>query len=181
MILFNTSNAPTWWKAGANTGGLLFPMMGPHTLDYSLWIFDDRKPVSVYAKAYSNNSSFEGDDQGTIIIEMDDGSFITNHLSMNTSPPVRHCTVNGADGTLSFSYRYKKCLVGHIEADLIVNGEVVFKDDGKEWDFCLQMKEFISSINEKRKPLTSGEFGRKVVRAIEAAMESARTKQIVKF
>ncbi len=181
MTLFNTSIAPTWWKSGANTGGLLFPMMGAHTLDYSLWLFDHREPVSVFAKGYSNNPSFEGDDQGTVIIEMEDGSFITNHLSMNTSPPVRHCTVNGANGTMSFSYRYKKGLVGHIESDLIINGEAVFKDDGKEWDFCLQMKEFINSIHEKRKPLTSGEFGRKVVRAIETAMESARTKRVVRF
>jgi predicted dehydrogenase len=59
-------------------GGLVFPMMGAHTLDYSLWLFDDRKPVSVFAKAYSNNPSFEGDDQGTVIIEMEDGSFIKN-------------------------------------------------------------------------------------------------------
>ena len=181
MTLFNTSNAPGWWRTGANTGGLLFPMMGAHTLDYSLWLFDDHKPVSVFAKGYSNNPSFEGDDQGTVIIEMEDGSFITNHLSMNTSPPVRHCTINGTESTMSFSYRYKKGLVGHIEADLIINGEAVFKDDAKDWDFRLQMKEFVNSINERRKPLTSGEFGRKVVRAIEAAMESARTKKVVRY
>ena len=181
MTLFNTSNAPTWWRSGANTGGLVFPMMGAHTLDYSLWLFYDRKPVSVFAKAYSNNPSFEGDDQGTVIIEMEDGSFITNHLSMNTSPRVRYCVINGPNGTMSLSYRYKQGPVGHIGADLMIDGETVFKDDEKDWDFSLQMKEFINSINEKRKPLTSGEFGRKVVRAIEAAMESAKTKQVVRY
>jgi predicted dehydrogenase len=182
MTLFNTSNAPIWWKSAANTGGLLFPMIGGHTLDYSLWLFDDRQPVSVFAKSYSNNSSFEGDDEGTIIIELDDGSFITNHLSMNTTPSVQNCFVKGPLGTMTFARRYNKGWpVGRAEMDLLINGETVFKDEGKEWNFVLQMKEFLNAIKGKRKPSASGEIGKKVVRAIEAAMESARTKQIVKF
>jgi predicted dehydrogenase len=181
MLLFNNANAPSWWRSEICTGGLLWPMLGSHTLDYSLWLFDDRKPMSVYAKTYSNNSSFEGDDEGTIIIEMEGGSFFTNHLSFNTFQAVRDCIVNGPLGTMSFSFRYEKGLVGRIEADLLINGEAVFIDDGKEWNFVLQMKEFINSINENREPLTSGEFGRKVVNIIEAAMESSRTKKVVKI
>lgn len=176
-------NPPTWWRSRVCTGGLIFPNVGAHTLDYSLWLFDDRKPVSVYARSYCNNLHFEGEDEGVVIVEMDDGSLITNHISYNTSPAVRNCVINGPSGTMSFLLRYSEnnWPLGHAEADLVVNGEVVFKDDGKEWDFVLQLKEFINSIRESREPLTSGEFGRKVVRAIEAAIESSRTKQIVKF
>ncbi len=118
MPFFDTSNAPGWWQSKANTGGLLFPTQGSHTLDYSFWLFDDREPVSIFAKAYSSNPSFEGDDQGTIMIEMEDGSFITNHLSINTFPPVHDCIVNCSSGTMSFSHRYIKGQpIGRSEVD----------------------------------------------------------------
>lgn len=182
MTLFDTSNAPGWWKAAVNTGGLAFPMLGSHTLDYSLWLFDDRRPVSVYARGYSSNDVFEGDDQCSIIITMDDGSFITNHLSINTFPAVHDCIINGPKGTMSFSHRYTKGRpVGRFETNLFVNGEMVFKDDEKEWSFLNELKEFVGAIMEKRTPAASGEIGRKVVRAIEASIESARTGKVIKF
>ena len=155
-------------------------MLGSHTLDYSLWLFDDRKPQWVFAKAILNNSSFEGDDEGNHYYYMDDGSFITNHLSINTSPPVNECVINGPLGTMFFAHRY----VGkpfRSETDLAINGEVVFKDDGKEWSYTGQLKEFVNAITEKRKPSASGDIGRKVIRAIEAAMESAMSNKVVKF
>lgn len=182
MTLFSTSNAPAWWKSAANTGGLVFPMLGSHTMDYSLWLFDDRRPVTVYAKSYSSNPSFEGGDQGTVIIGMDDGTFITNHLSINTFPAVHDCVINGPLGTMSFSHQYTKGKpVGRSKTDLYVKGEKVFDDDETEWSFLGELREFADAIAEKRKPSASGEIGRKVVRAIEAAMESARTGKVVKF
>jgi predicted dehydrogenase len=182
MTLFNTGNAPNWWKSKASTGGLVFPMLGSHTLDYSLWLFDDRQPFSVYARGYSNNPYFEGDDQGSVIITMDDGSFITNHLSINTSPAVHDCVINGPQGVMSFSHCYKKDRpVGRSETNLFVNGEMVFEENGKEWSFLNQLKKFVEAIIEKRQPTASGEIGRKVVRAIEASMESARTGRVIKF
>jgi len=44
-----------------------------------------------------------------------------------------------------------------------------------------QLKEFAGAVREKRKPSASGEIGRQVVRAIEAATESARTARVVNF
>lgn len=177
-----TYNAPAWWKSEAATGGLVFTLAGPHVIDYCLWLFDDRKPISVYATSYSNNPSYEGPDEGTIIIEMDDGSSVNLHLSFNTSPSVQQCFITGSQGTMSFSHFYKKGdLIGRSKVDLVVNGELVFKDDGSEWSFRTQMREFANSIIEKRRPSTSGEIGRQVVRVIEAALESAKTKNVVKF
>ena len=157
-------------------------MLGSHSLDYSLWLFDDRQPVTVYAKGYSSNPSFEGDDQGTVIIGMEDGSFITNHLSLNTFPAVHDCVINGPLGSMSFSHQYSKGkVIGRPKTDLYVKGEKVFDDDETEWSFLGQLREFADAIAEKRKPSASGEIGRKVVRAIEAAMESARTGKVINF
>jgi predicted dehydrogenase len=182
MTLFTSQNTPAWWKSNESTGGLVFPMLGSHTLDYSLWLFDDRRPVSVYARGYSRGACFEGDDQASIIITLEDGSFITNHLSINTAPAVHQCVINGPQGVMSFSHVYKKgSPVGRSQTDLFVNGEKVFEENPEEWSFLNQLKEFVSAVSEKRKPSASGEIGRQVVRAIEASMESARTGRVINF
>ena len=59
---FNKANAPAWWKDVKKTGGMAFTMLGAHTIDYTLWVYEGKKPVRVYSEARSLNVDFEGMD-----------------------------------------------------------------------------------------------------------------------
>src|SRR5690606_22434206 len=52
---FDASTAPPWWRSKEATGGLVYPMMGSHSIDFSLWLNEGAKPVSVFAKGTDSN------------------------------------------------------------------------------------------------------------------------------
>lgn len=84
---FDKNIAPPWWKSKTATGGLAYPMLGSHAIDITLWMLDDREPVSVYASGVSKNPDFEGDDDITVIIGFDDGTQATCFLGLNNRYP----------------------------------------------------------------------------------------------
>lgn len=179
---FDINVAPPWWRRAEDTGGLVYPMLGSHSIDYALWMLDDRRPVAVFAKGASNNPDFEGDDDVTLIIEFDDGTHATNFLSINNRSPRHEGLIVGEKGSIYFIQRGDHDgLIGIAETDLYVNGELVMSGDPRPHSFTVQMKEFLDSIDEDREPSSSGERILAQLSIIEAAQVSAQKRRMIEL
>lgn len=178
--IFNENTAPKWWRSKEATGGLVYPMLGSHSIDFTLWILDDRKPVSVFAQGASNNPNFEGDDDVTIIIGFDDGTHATNFLSINNKPSKHEALIIGEKGSIYFSQAGDHIgYIGTASTDLYVNGQLVMTGEPMPHNFAVQMKEFVTSILEDRTPMASGEEILLQLKIIEAAQRSAEEKKVI--
>jgi predicted dehydrogenase len=179
---FTKETAPPWWRDEAKTGGMAFTMYGAHTIDYTLWIYEGRKPVRVYSEARSINPDFEGMDEIVITMRFDDDSMATNLLSVNTRPTKHECLIVGPGGRLEVVQRGGHVpgqLVGIFEGDLLQNGELVKSDAPKFHQFAAQMREFLSAVREKREPVVTYTQIITQLAIIDAAKQSARTHQPV--
>lgn len=180
---FDVETAPPWWRSEEKTGGLVYPMLGSHSIDYTLWMLEDREPVSVYANGASNNDTFEGDDDVTILIEFDDGTHATNFLSINNSPSKHRGIVIGSEGSISWDQQgdHSGELVGVATTDLQINGKRVSPTKDGPHNFALQMKEFVNSIRERRQPRPSGREVIPQLRIIRAAKRAASENRVVEL
>ncbi|HEY82671.1 MAG TPA: Gfo/Idh/MocA family oxidoreductase [Dehalococcoidia bacterium] len=179
---FTRDTAPPWWQDEEKTGGMAFTMYGAHTIDYTLWIYEGRKPVRVYAEARSINPDFEGMDEITITMRFDDDSMATNILSVNTRPTKHECLIVGPKGRIDVILRGGHVpgqLVGVFSGDLLVNGELVESDSPRFHQFAAQMREFISAISERREPIVRYAEMLTQLSVIEAAKKSAAIHQPV--
>jgi predicted dehydrogenase len=179
---FDKSKAPPWWQDVKKTGGMIFTMSGSHTVDYTLWIYEGRKPVRVYAEARSINPDFEGMDEIIITIRFDDESMATNIISANIRPTKHECFIGGPEGRIDIIMRGGHVpgeLVGIFSSDLLVNGELVRTDSPEFHQFAAQMKEFLAAISEQREPLVKHADLLTQMAIIDAAKQSAATHQPV--
>ncbi|WP_338450093.1 Gfo/Idh/MocA family oxidoreductase [Niallia oryzisoli] len=177
---FDKDIAPQWWQSKEATGGLAYPMLGSHAIDITLWMLDDRDPVSVFASGVSNNPDFEGHDDITIIIGFNDGTQATCFLGTNNRYPKHEGHLIGKEGSIFWSQTGDHVgLIGTADTDLIVNGERIMTGESIPHNFAIQMKEFVDSIIEDREPLTSGEKIITQLRIIEAAQRSAVEKRVI--
>jgi predicted dehydrogenase len=177
---FDVNTAPVWWRSKEATGGLVYPMLGSHSIDFTLWMLNDRLPVSVFAQGASNNPDFEGHDDVTIVIGFDDGTHATNFLSINNRPSRHEGLMIGKEGSIYFSQAGDHIgLVGTAETDLFVNGELIMTGEPMPHNFAVQMKEFVESIREDRVPVASGREILLQLKIIEAAMRSAEEKKVI--
>lgn len=177
---FDKDIAPPWWQSKKATGGLAYPMLGSHAIDLTLWMLDDREPVSVLAQGTSNNPDFEGDDDITIIIGFNDGTQATCFLGINNRYPIHEGNLIGTEGTIKWSQTGDHVgLIGTADTDLYINGEKIYSGPSNPHNFAIQMKEFVDSIIEDREPLTSGEKIITQLKIIEAAQKSAAEKKLI--
>ena len=180
---FDVDTAPPWWRSEKKTGGLVYPMLGSHSIDYTLWMLADRNPVAVFANGASNNDTFEGDDDVTLVIEFDDGTHATNFLSINNSPSKHRGIVIGSEGSISWDQHgdHSGDLVGVASTSLEINGEQVDRSEDEPHNFALQMREFIESIRQRREPEASGKEILIQLQIIEAARKSAAKNRVVRL
>jgi predicted dehydrogenase len=179
---FTKDTAPSWWQDVAKTGGMAFTMYGAHTIDYTLWIYESRRPVRVYAEARSINPDFEGMDEIIITIRFDDDSMATNILSVNTKPTKHECLIGGPKGRIDVVQRGGHVpgeLVGVFQGDLLINGELVRSDAPKFHQFAAQMREFLKAISQQREPIVKYSQMLTQLAIIDAAKRSAATHQPV--
>ncbi|NVL91356.1 MAG: Gfo/Idh/MocA family oxidoreductase, partial [Desulfobacterales bacterium] len=179
---FTKATAPPWWQDVEKTGGMAFTMYGAHTIDYTLWIYEGRKPVRVYAEARSINPDFKGMDEIIITIRFDDDSMATNILSINTKPTKHECLIVGPKGRIDVVQRGGHVpgqLVGVFSGDLLLNGELVRSDAPKFHQFAAQMREFLEAISQKREPIVKYSQMLAQLAIIDAAKQSADAHQPV--
>lgn len=175
--IFTEKTAPAWWRDEKKSGGLVLGMLGSHSIDLTLWMFEGKEPVSVYAESRNITDVFEGDDASTVIIRFADGTMATNYLSICNSPYVHDCLIEGRKGSIYFKHQGDHVgVIGVSSTNVYLNGEHI--DAPEEPDcFTLQAREFATAIQEKRQPSTSGQNVYNTYLILEAAKESAKRHQ----
>lgn len=179
---FTRDTAPLWWGDEEKTGGMAFTMYGAHTIDYTLWVYENRKPVRIYAEARSINPDFKGMDEITITMRFDDDSMATNILSVNTKPTKHECSIFGPKGRIDVIQRGGHIpgqLVGVFTGDLLVNGKLVKSNVPSFHQFAAQMKEFITAISERHQPVVTYSQMITQMAIIDAAKQSAASNKPV--
>lgn len=177
--------APTsWWNKVETAGGLMIPIWGSHIIDYCLWVFDEL-PKRVYCESYSVNPTWEGEDEVILTLGFSENRFAAIRMSWNTK--LKDEAWNGEGKMLSSAdavyERYiqgtEKSLYLNDETELKCNGKVIEKDSGTLTNFSRQYLEFADSIENNREPISSGEKIINVIKVQEAALESAKTHQVI--
>lgn len=177
--IFTASSAPAWWREEKKSGGLVLGMLGSHSIDTTLWMFEGKKPVSVFAESRNISEVFEGDDASTVVIKFEDGTMATNYLSISNSPYVHNCLIEGKTGSVFFEHQGDHVgVIGVSTTDVYLNG--VKQAVPEEPDcFTLQAREFVTAIQEKREPSTSGRNVYQTYLVLEAAKESAKKHEVI--
>jgi len=177
--------APTdWWNKIETAGGLMIPIWGSHIIDYCLWAFNET-PERVFCESYSVNPSWEGEDEVIMTLGFSGGRFAAIRMSWNTK--MKDESWNGDGKMLSSAdaiyERYiqgtEKTMYLNDETQLSLNGRLISEDDGTLSNFARQYLEFCDAVENGREPISSGERIVSVIRVQEAALESAKTHQVV--
>lgn len=175
--IFTKETAPAWWREEKLSGGLVIGMLGSHSIDMALWMFEGRKPVRVYAESRKITDVFEGDDAATVTIKFDDGTMATNYLSICNTPLKHECLIEGRKGSIEFNHVGDHVgVIGTSATNVFVNGQKIETMDEPDC-FTLEMREFASAILEGREPSTSAKNVYQTYLVLEAAKQSAKTHQ----
>lgn len=174
-----------WWRSSKRTGGLMIPLWGNHMIDYILFMFGET-PQRVYCEALTNSDQWQGEDEAIILLGFSKKRFATVRMSWNTKL-TEEKEWRGENKILSSKdvlyERYIQGSNGTIKLDdetrLTLNGVLITDDLQVPSNFARQYEEFASAIAEERTPMTDGERGVDLIRIQEAALESARTHQVV--
>jgi predicted dehydrogenase len=153
---------------------MAFTMLGSHTVDLTLWIYEGKKPIRVYAEARSRKPEFEGMDEITMVISFDDGAIATNHLSLNTSPEKFGGFILGPKGSIEINH-YRTDMLAIFSGTLLINGKSVAIDEQGSNNIARQMREFAESILQKRQPMVKNHEILMQLAIIDAAKKSAET------
>jgi predicted dehydrogenase len=169
---------PPWWQDIKKTGGLAFTQVGSHTVDMTLWIYEGRRPVRVYAEARSMNSKFEGRDETLLTISFDDESMALNYISFNVRSEKHEGLITGPKGNY-FLRLVRGPMLGIFYVELFVNGELVRSGEQKPHNFALQMREFSEAVLQNREPIVKTHETLTQFAVLDAAKRSAEIHQPV--
>jgi predicted dehydrogenase len=167
--------ATDWWRFASEAGGLAVGLNGPHVVDTMLWLIGAR-PTRVYAQTRRLRDKWEGEDEATFIIDFEDGSLATGHITLNAKTPVNLRWINGPNGTLHLaddrSLWRDGVQVVHEDVTPYINGDSSFRQ---------QFHEFASALRHDRAPRPSAVDGRRVVAVLEAILASHAKGQAVQL
>lgn len=136
-----------------------------HDLDTARWLFAE-EPNMVFARVGRVNSEKEN----FAAIMLGFGEQRTAFLSSNWVTPNRVRTLNAVfrDGVISVDFVTKEMRVS-------IDNETSIPKRSEEEPLKLELKEFVSAIQEKRQPSVTGEDGLRTTRIAEAVLASSST------
>ena len=157
-----------WRYSQTQCGGLYLPLFGSHDVDAILW-WMDCSPTHVYSQLQSRNPvSAEADSDGVVTMEFADGQLATLAFSTTSQEAHHRVTIIGSEGTIVLSRN-----------EISINHEQIPIE--KRNPFADQMREFVDAILSETDELriASGDGVLRVMAVLDAAKESAKSKQVV--
>lgn len=161
--------------------------LAPHDLSIMDYVLG-KKVKAINANGIANY--YDHENVAHISVYFDDNCFAHFHVNWTSPVKIRRMIIGGSKKMLVFDdmENFEKIKVYDSGVEMndkekIYNalvqyriGDMYSPKVNQTEALALGIKEFISSINEKRKPLTSGEEGLKVVKILEAAEKSIKSK-----
>ena len=179
-------HAPWFWDVQRSGGGVTLDM-GCHAFEFFRWMLGKPEVESVYADmgTYVHKNKTQGDDNSILIVKFAGGATgLAEESWIKKGGMDDRAEVYGSEGVA-----YANLLMG--------NSILTYSDTGygyaveksastKGWSFTMyeeswnygfpqEMEHFVDCVKNDKKPLETGEDGRKALEMIFAAYESART------
>ena len=136
-----------------------------HDIDTACWLFDE-EPKSVFARVGRILAPLKTEDFAAIVLGFSGqrtAFLITNWVTPNR---VRTLTAVFAEGVVDVDFVSQQTEVHE------VNGTTI-PMRGVQEPLMLELKEFVAAIDERRKPLVTGEDGLQTTRVAEAVLASS--------
>jgi predicted dehydrogenase len=185
---FHDGARPAWFLE-ADKGGGMWPMNGSHMID-RLRFFLGGRVTAVKAKVGSPFFGHSATDAGIAFLEFTGGACATiMHAGYRCGVNRFEAEITGTEGQLKFSgdrgggTSLWRSAEGRWEEIQVPLPDVPTKPGASLPSpfFGAQMREFALSVREGRPPAVTGEYGRDVVRVLEACEESSRTGREVRL
>jgi UDP-N-acetylglucosamine 3-dehydrogenase len=143
--------------------------MAIHDIDIARFLVK-QEATSVYAIAGSLYHKYE--DHANIVIRFDNKPTFFLECNWLTPHKLRGLNITGSEGVMSLDYISQEVKIGTSHWE---------QKSTSIWDEPLkrELVHFVKSVSEKHQPLTSGFDGLEALRIAEAALESARSKNII--
>ena len=136
-----------------------------HDIDTACWLFGEA-PQTVYARVGAYYPPLEHEDFATILLGFSGNKtafLVTNWITPNR---VRTLTAVFSGAVIDVDFITQKTSVHKDNATTVPTRPV-------QEPLTLEMKEFVSALREKRKPLVTGEDGLRTTRVAEAVLASS--------
>lgn len=173
-----------WFTQQRYAGGGAMADMGVHALDTARFLLGDPQPVSVYARIGSFYKDYDVDDTGVILVEWDNGA--TSYLESGWWQP--HADGPEAATQLYGALGFGQLFPTSVETVNADRSSLEIIDPGFQFPrdphcpqslYDDQLAYFADCIRQGRQPIPGGLEGWVNMRVIDAAYESARTRQVV--
>ena len=143
--------------------------MAIHDIDIARFLAK-QEATSVYAIAGQLYHKYE--DYANLVIRFNDKPTFFLECNWLTPQKMRGMNITGSQGVISLDY---------ISQEVTLGTSQQIKKSTSQWDEPLkrELSHFIKCVAEKQNPITSGSDGLEALRVAEAALKSARTKNII--
>lgn len=178
---FHDGVRPAWFLDAAQGGGM-WAMNGSHMIDRMRFLLD-RRVKAVKARVGNPVFGYSAPDMGVALLEMEDGLCVTlQHVGYRDGVNRFEAEITGSEGQIRLSGDrgggacYWRSRQGRWEEVPVAPPELPLEPGRGQANpvFAAQLLEFVAAIREGREPETSGEYGREVVRVLQACEESSR-------
>jgi phthalate 4,5-cis-dihydrodiol dehydrogenase len=167
---------PPWFLDAAQGGGM-WPMNGSHMID-RLTFFLGREAAAVKARVGSPVFGLSATDTGVAFLDFAGVPATIMHAGFREGVERFEAEIVGTEGHVRLTHsragrQLWRAKEGRWE-ETTVPGEEPPGTRGPSGAFCAQMREFALAVREGRPPEVPGEYGRYVVRVMQACEESSR-------
>lgn len=172
---------PDWFLSDA-TGGGMWPMNGSHMIDRMLFLLQ-REVVAVRGTVRNTIHGLSSD-SGIAYLQFDDGcAAVVAHAGYREGVNRFEAEITGTEGQIRIcgdaggGAHYWRSRAGQWEEEPASPPELSLRPGAAPGSpvFTAQMAEFAGAIEGRRESSISGEYGRRVVRIMNACVESGRS------
>lgn len=147
-----------------------------HAIDFARWLFGEIKEIACFNDRLSN-LEITSDDVAEILMRFESGVIGSIHLDIFGRAHRRNLEIIGEKGNIYW--------------DFYQNEVKVYYANGKKWEvypfncdrnlmFVEDAKHFLDCVKNNKTPKISGEDGAKTLKCVLAAIESSKTKKVVR-
>jgi predicted dehydrogenase len=164
-----------WFLEHEKSGGVLVDL-AVHEFDWLNWTFG---PVDhLYAKSVGSQNNDKGPDYGLCTLTFKSG--MVAHVEATWMDPAgfrMQFEICGSDGMMQFDSQNSNSLTLRNASGIRGESPVASTDD----PFFLQLQAFVGSVIEGKEAPVTGSQGLEALRIALAALESARTNQVIQL
>ncbi len=175
------SSAEKWFTKREKAGGGVFIDNGIAMLDLGMWMLDFPEVKSISAINYYHNTKTV-EDTNFALVKFKNGSALTIEVSWSfiRSKEFYYCNVYGTDGSTSIN---PLRILKKMDSELFDITPKTIKPSPNEIksSYEFELKYFISTVNKKNNPVSTGREALSVMQIVDGVYKSAKLGKEVSF